>query len=190
MDTLSVNEGAGAIAPPLSNLPALGIHERWVEGFEYIEHRYTVDIHGVVRSYCRSLPSILKPYTRNGYLCVQLFDGIEPKAVKVSDLVASAFLGTKLYIFIDGNKTNPALSNLRANNDTLLEDEQWIPMFEGEYSLNRSGDLFSFKGNEKRSIARTRCKDGRRLACLTGTKCRKVIDVEKQLLKNILYVIR
>ena len=160
----------------------LSENENWICG---LEGRYSINEEGTVRSHRRSEPAIMKTYQRNGYWCIGVFLEDETRYWKISDLMAETFLGTKHYIFIDGNRSNHALSNLRAAHDELAEGEQWIDGFEGRYSIDSSGNVHSFKGHRKHLIGNGRSKDGRRFICLNVCAGRRMIDVDKLVSKYL-----
>jgi hypothetical protein len=71
----------------------------------------------------------------------------------VADILAKAFLGTKAYIFIDGNPSNVQLSNLQPVMESVKDGESWIEGYEGLYTINNESVVHSYKDNIRRRLS-------------------------------------
>lgn len=125
--------------------------QRWIAGFE---GKYYININGEVSSI---LPDgsikLKKTLKRNGYICVDLFDGVEYQRHRVDELMGIAFFGTKRVYFNNEDREDCRLGNLSTN--PLGEGEVWFEGYEGSYSVDSSGDVWSYKRSKRIKIKRS-----------------------------------
>lgn len=131
--------------------------EKW---FKIIDYPYIISSKGNVKRILKTGYKLVKPYLRNGYLCVHLCKNNKAKHFEIHRLVAENF--------IKNLENKPQVNHKNGNkNDNRVENLEWVSCFE---NIKHKYDILGYKvSDETKSKMRESAFIGwqkRRLKCL------------------------